>query len=329
VTKINIIWLPFLLLLLVGGFIVFKTSTPLEAILVYGKFYFLSRYLIYTAIGVAILLVMSKLDVIWFDRIGAGVLALSIMAVILMWFVPWTNENRVFFKIGGFSIRPSLYFTLGAIWLFDYSAREQNKMVKWMLWSIITITLCVWLLMVKFDFSIVILIALSVIGMIMYMYGFSRIFFLFFSGITTALALVALGSPHRMNRIQSWWEMLINAEPLTHPTGIDLMIDRMHEGLFAYNEWGGMALVVVTLLFVWLIVNIWKIESLFAKGVAMVLTVDILFHIINFFGLSLFKPPVLFMVEYGESITFVSFLMMGMVVMSSKREKGGLKYENQ
>lgn len=220
-------------------------------------------------------------------------------------------------------MQPAIYFALGVVWIFDYSVREQRKLMQWILWFVALVMLGTWLvLLAKMDTVMMLLVGFSVLGMLLLRYGISKIFFTIVGIMLGIYGFLLLGSPHRISRIQSWWEVLISGESLPHPTGMNLLIDRMHEGLFIYNEWGGIVLAMVTLLFVLLVINIWKVESLFAKGVAIVLGLSIFFHIINYFGLIPIKPPVLFIVEYGKSITFVSFLMLGMVLMSVKSNKG-------
>ena len=320
---INTIWIPFVLLIIVGIVLVAVLAHPLEVAFGYPNLHYVFNHLVNIGIGVAILFVMSKLDTVWFDRIGAGVLVLTIIAAVSTLFYPEFHQGRVFVKIGNFSMQTAIYFTLGVVWIFDYSMRVQTKSMQWIVWFVSLVILGIWLiLLVKMDMVMMLLIGLSVLGMLCLRYGMSKIFFIVMGSILGLYGFLLLGAPHRISRIQSWWEMLISGESLVPPTGMNLLIDRMHEGLFIYNEWGGMVLMLVTLLFTWLIINIWKVEGMFAKGVAIVLGLSIFFHIINFFGLSPMKPPALFIVGSGKSSIFVSFLMIAMVLMSAKQHKG-------
>lgn len=320
---INTIWTPFVLLIIVGIVLVAVLAHPLEVAFGYPNLHYVFNHLVNIGIGVAILFMMSKLDTVWFDRIGAGVLILTIIAAVSTLFYPEFHQGRVFVKIGNFSMQPAIYFALGVVWIFDYSMRVQTKSMQWIVWFVGLVILGTWLiLLVKMDMVMMLLIGLSVLGMLWLRYGMSKIFFIVTGGILGLYGFFLFGSPHRMQRMQSWWEMVISEKSLAHPAGVDFLIDRMHEGLFIYNEWGGFALAMVTLLFAWLIINIWKVESLFAKGVAMVFGLSIFFHVINFFGLMPMKPPALFIVESGKSSIFVSFLMIAMVLMSAKQNKG-------
>jgi len=319
IKKYNNIYTPFFLLVVLESYIIYLLSPELAEKLNYdNSIHFLIQHLVMIGLGMGMLFVMSRLDSVWFDRIGAGVLIVSIVAFSWMLFYPAFYEGRVFLKIGSLSMQPTLYFALGVVWLFDYSARVQSRWMKWILWLV---TLGVWLLMVKVDPAMILLIGLSVLCIMEYRYGISKIFFLFLGGLMGVFGLVILNAPHRMQRIQSWWDMLLEGRSFAHPTGVDLHMGKMHEGLFIYNAWGSIALVFVTIFFAWLTTNLWRIENFFAKGVAIVLVVDIFFHIINFFSLTFVKPRVLFIVEYGASITLISFLMMGMVMLGSNQKQ--------
>lgn len=317
------IGIPFALLIMISVILVAVLSRPLEEALVYPTLHFLFSHLTHLLIGVIILFTMRKLESMWFDRIGAAVLVLSTAAFLLMLFVPSIGDSRVFLKIGSFAMQPSIYFALGVVWLSDYRTRAQSRSMKWILCLVAVVVFSVWLVMARVDLPMMILIGLGVMGMMGYWYGFSKISFLFLGGLISIWGFLILNSPHRLQRLQNWLEMLINGKPFTRSSGVDLLISKMHEGLFAYNEWGGILFVVVALLFIWLILNIWRVDSLFAKGIAIMLAVDILLYVVNFLGLTPVKPPVLFIVEYGKSITFESFLMIGMVSLSQKDKKRG------
>jgi len=274
----------------------------------------------YIGVGVAVLYGMHKLEGDWFDRIGLGIFLVSLITFTLMLFSPSIIESRVYLKVVSFSVRPSLYFVIGIVWLMDYSIRTNERYMKVLLVLGWVLALIVWLFMVKVDPPVMVLVGFTVLGMLAYHYGSVKVFFVFMGGMIGTFGLVLFYAPHRIRRIQSWWELIISGESFAMPTGLDLIVSKMHEGIFVYNDWGGIALMIVSALFVWLIIVLWRVESFFAKGISMVFLVDILFHIINFFRLTPLKPPALFIIEYGLSITLVTFLMMGMVWLSDKNK---------
>ena len=316
------ILIPFFLLVVLGGYIVFLLSPELAKASHYENLHhFFVQHLIAIGFGTGMLMVMKRLDIAWFDRLGALVLIIAIILFAFMMFSPEVRASRVVLRIGTFSMQPTLYFAVGVIWLIDFSGRVDSGSMKWMVRFIGLLTIATWILMLFVDPAMMILLGMVLLGMIVYMNGFSKTFFQFLGGILGIFSVLILNSPYRIERLKNWWEMIVGEKSYAVPSGIDLLVSKMHEGIFTYNEWGGIVLLVTTGLFVWLITILWRYESLFAKGIVMVLGVDILFQVINFFGLSLLKPPVLFIVEYGTSITLVSFLIILMVMIRQREAR--------
>lgn len=296
------IYIPFYLLIAIGSVIVLELSPVLAKAFGYPSYHFVFNHLIYIGIGMVLLYVLKRLGDVWFDRIGAAILIVSIVSYMLVVLVVGSKTSYEVLHITGFTIRYTILFIVGVIWLMDFISRQDGAKYHWPLSAAALSIFVFWILLFEMSTPLMILLGVTVIMTIWYKAGFSKLFFYALGGMTGALTILLMYFPHLIKQI-------------VPPTELNLLGDRMHEGLFLYNDWSTVALVVISILFLWLVYALWQYQILFAKSVAILLGLDMLMHWLVFANLSPMIPPSLFIVEYGKSITLISFVMIGMVSM--------------
>ena len=323
-TRNNKLLIPFFLLVILGSVIVFLLSLELAQRLHYDNpLHYFIQHMIMVAVGIGVLFSMSKLEnPKWFDWIGAVMLVTSLLMFALMLlgpesFSPFVNGRSIALKIGKVSIDPMLLFIIGALWLIDFVDRYYTRYLKNILWGIGFVWALILLLTTMLDMPMMILFSLTLLGIILYKVGYSKVFFFFLGAFMVTIIMFMIISPHRIQRIQHWFKVLTGESFYAPLSSLELTRSKLHEGVFAfvYTQWDAVVLSLLVGGFVWLIVLLWKYNSLFTKSISILLIVDVVFHLVNFIGFSPIKPPVLFVVEYGYTVTLISFVMFGMVLM--------------
>ena len=316
------LYAPFALLVATGCVMAWLLSSENVAVVGYenGMHFFLS-HLIYVGLGVGIVALMNRLDGEWFDKIGAILLALGLLLLALKLFMPQSGDVRESVAVAGVSVRFSLLLIPGMLWLTDYLCRRSAQVPQKVFYLFGVGFWGVWGLAFLFDPTMMFLAALVLLGMLAYRQGISKVFLVSTLMIAGLLAAMMLSSPHTMHRLQSWWENLGTGS--THPqlSGAALVQEKVGEGVFIYNDWGGVALFVVGVAVVWLVAALFKEKHLFAVGAAMLFAFDLLLNMVSFLGLTPFRPPVMFGAAHGELASVVAFVLLGMVVLRSKEAR--------
>lgn len=324
--KIPMILTPFFLLVVLGSTIVFLFFPELAEALHYeNPQHFFVQHLLAVCLGAGLLFVLHKIkESKWFDIIGATALGVSLFMLTVLLLFPEFSVNGSVLHIGYFAAKPTLLFMVGVLWLVDYMYRYGVGKHRWLLLSFTVVVSLFWVFILAIDESTAMLLGLVILGILFYLHRSFKIFYLMLVSFIGIVIILLLTSPHRISRIQSWIEVITGERDYVPSSGLDYTISKLHDGLFIYNEWSAGVFTLVAGLFTWLMLALWKSNNIFAKSIAILFGVDIILHFIVFMNWSPIKPPSLFIVEYGMSITFVSFLMMGMVLMrlnKSMRQK--------
>ena len=313
---INIL-IPFFLLVGVGSVIIFLYFPELAEALHYDNAqHFFLWHLIVVGLGIGLLFLLYGLkEVKWFNIIGAVVLGISLLLLAVLLFFPELRANASMLKVGYFSVNPMLLFIVGVLWYIDYLYNYEVGRYRWLLWSFVPVIALFWFYAITLYALTAILLGLSVLAVLFFVHKYYKAFFVLLAAFAGFLIFLAFKYPHRITRIQSWIEVLTEERVYVTPSGLDYTVSKLHDGLFIFNEWGAVAFTVVVSLFTWLIIALWKSKDIFTKSIAVLFGFDMLFHLIVFMNWSPIKPPTLFIVEQGASVTLVSFLMMGMVMI--------------
>lgn len=295
-------------------------SENVEAVGYESGIHFFLSHIIYVGLGMALLALIGRLDSTWFDKIGVTLLAVGLVMPALKLFLPQSGDVRDSVVVAGVSVRFSLLVLPGMVWLADYLSRKKAQIPQGILYLIGLGFLVVWGLVFLFDPTMMFLAAMVLLGVIVYCQGFSKIFFVSAFSMGGMLAAMIAASPHAIQRIGAWWENIGIGTAYPQLSGVSLIQEKIGEGIFIYNDWGGVGLVCVGITVLWLVFALLKEKQLFATGVALMFAFDLLLHIVSFLGLTPFRPPVVFGAGHGVLVTVVSFVMLGMVVLHAKEK---------
>ena len=309
-----------MLLVLLGLGVVTILSMPLAETMGLPRGYYLMRHLGGILLGIVIVWVLHRWGSRrWFDPFGTMVLAAGVAGVLTVSFWPGIHADRNTLLVSGYAFDAALFFLIGVVWLIDFGERIEMPKYRIALSGVWLVLVPIWFLLTVHDPVMGILIGLVMIGMAISIEGsFRKVMFLVV-GVLGVAVWIVVSSHHRLERIQVWWNALIHHVAFRMPTGLDLMYARIHEGLFFMNDWGGGLLIGVTVLYVWLILLLRREAHLFARGVAMILSLVLLLHIASYFQMIPLRAPYLWMVEYGFSGMVIAFVMMGMVMLRRDR----------
>ena len=272
-------------------------------------------YVLYVVIGSVLLAGMMRLEPGWFDRIGAAIVTIFIIVSMAYFLVPIEG-------LGIYKREVAIFSLLGFVWLLDYADRtfgKEKRGTATVLWGV---GLVLWFALIWFDLPTALLVAISTLLIVLRRYGAGKWLAVMLAGFLGVMAYLFLGSPYRISRIKAWWDALVSHTSVPQPIGMELAQGKLHEGIFLFNDYGAAALTVMTLLFTWLIRVLWKKREHFAQSIAIVFAVDIVLHLLAFWGLFPTKPPVLLVAEYSVSGVMVSFAMVGMVLLKSDIQQG-------
>jgi len=309
------IYLPFWLIAVCGALMVWVFSGTLAHMQGGTPMGLVGYYVLYVVIGSVLLAGMMRLGQGWSDRIGAAIVTIFFIVSIAYFFVP--IEGLYAFK------REIAIFSLpGFVWLHDYTDRtfgKEKRGTATVLWGV---GLVLWFALIWFDLPTALLVAISTLLFVLRRYGTGKWFAVMLAGFLGGMVYLFWGSPYRISRMKAWWDALVSHTSVPQPTGMELVQGKLHEGIFLFNDYGAAALTVMTLLFMWLIRTLWKEREHFAQSIAIVFAVDIVLHLLAFWGLFPTKPPVLLVAEYSASGVIVSVAMVGMVLLKSDDVRG-------
>jgi cell division protein FtsW len=214
------------LLLLVLGVAMVLSASTVESYRVFGSAYTLwSRQVLFAVIGLAAMVVASRLPVTFYRRIAYPMLIASIVLLVLVLVVGReVAGQRNWIDIGGpFRFQPSEVAKLALVlWGSDLLARKQPLLDQWkhLLVPLMPVALAmIGLILLEGDFGNAIILVPMVAAML---WVNGAPFRLFFGGAIVMLSAVAVLSatqPYRMKRFTSWLNP--EADPLN--TGWQLL----------------------------------------------------------------------------------------------------------
>jgi cell division protein FtsW len=201
-------------LLLTGFGVVMVTSATTASALSEGKSPYNDgmQQAVFALLGVAMMLVVSRLPVKFFRRIGWIALAVAV-AVQLLVFTPLGVEvygNRNWLKILGFSLQPSELIKLAlALWSAMILYRKRRLLSKWQHVFIPLVPvaiLAIGTVLAGKDLGTAMVLVLILLGCLFFSGVRLRIFVLPVIVGAAAVAALAITSPNRMNRILSFMD---------------------------------------------------------------------------------------------------------------------------
>ncbi len=187
----------------------------------YGDFHFFVRQLISVLLGIAIMVGLSWLDPDrWFVRLGFALFLLSLLAMLLMPFLPSSLVKEVlgakrWIRLGPLSLAPVEFFKVGFVffiaWSFSRKVIHHGRLSLLREFMVLLPYLLVFALAVVLiaifqkDLGQVVVLAATML-ILTIMAGRSLKFFFtsLFLGLMGVVLLILI-APHRMRRIKSWW----------------------------------------------------------------------------------------------------------------------------
>lgn len=217
---IDLVFLILVLFLLAFGLIMVASSSYVSALHKYGdSYYFIKRQLIWALVGVAVLLVVPRLDYHVIRRGAIIFLGVSVVLLILV-YTPLgieVNGARRWLGVGSLRFQPSELAKLAIIVVFSsYMAANYKRMKEFKVGILMPgIVLAVVCALVAFETHISGAILIFSIGIVMMVVGgVSLKWFGSLAGAgTAALAGFAFLTPYAKTRIDTW------LDPFSDPTG--------------------------------------------------------------------------------------------------------------
>jgi len=187
----------------------------------YGDFHFLVRQMISVGLGMALIVGISWLDPDrWFVRLGFALFGFSLLAMLMMPFLPEGLARTVlgakrWIRLGPLSLAPVEFFKIGFVffiaWSFSRKLIHHGKLSLLREFAVLLPYLMIFALAVVLiaifqkDLGQVAVLAATMLVLTV-MAGRSVKFFLvsMLAGLIGVVGLILI-APHRMHRIRSWW----------------------------------------------------------------------------------------------------------------------------
>nr|WP_243830758.1 putative lipid II flippase FtsW [Thiohalophilus thiocyanatoxydans] len=231
-----------LFLLCLGLVMVGSASTSIAEKMMGDPFYFFWRQLVYMGIGLLVATSVMRVPMEIWEKSGRALILLSILLLILV-FIPGLgreiNGSQRWIMLGPLTLQVSEFVKLfSVIYLAGYLVRHHNEVrsrVVGFLRPLILLTLLSLLLLLEPDYGAVVVLFLTAFGM-MWLGGvrFTQ-FMLLLSSLAAALALLAVTSPYRLQRLTTF----LNPWADPYDSGFQLT-----QALIAFGrgEWFGVGL---------------------------------------------------------------------------------------
>ena len=174
-------------------------------------FHYLMRQGLFLIIGLGAAVVISKISLIWWQRISAFLLIGAIVALVIV-LIPGigrvVNGSRRWIALGGFSIQVSEFAKLAAIaYLAGYLDRRANEVktaFKGFLKPLCVLGIFSILFLLEPDFGATVVLSASFLGMLYLARVPLSSFFLIFILTLILAALLILLSPYRLERLTTF-----------------------------------------------------------------------------------------------------------------------------
>ena len=276
----------------------------------------LKNQFIYLLVGFGIFVLFMKLkSSIEFDKMGIFIFSISMVMLLSMFLlpnsiVPVVDEKKLYIIFGSLHIYPMLFFLMGTLWFINYIHNSQNTK-NFSLIIVGLMFLSGFFTLSFHDYGMFLLLEMVLIFLLFYVNGFSKYFVGSIIGVIVAIATFTVTAPHRLLRLQSWF----------NSSGIVATQNPLDLGslVLLTKYFGTISLVLLVVLFLFFIYQIVKKVSLsekdrlFVVGIAVSFTISLLLNLLNVFGLLPVTPPPLYFFDYGFSITVVSYFMIAML----------------
>ena len=316
---------------------------------------YFKNQLLFLIIGLIILYIVSKIDYHIYLKKSKLILIICIISLLLV-LIPGLgtvrNGSRSWFKLGPFSIQPSEFTKLGLlIFTSKYLCNHNMKLFKKGVFPILFLTLFIFgIIMLQPDFGTGVVLVMTIMGLL-FVGGVSFKFFLKLGILgVLGITILILIAPYRLDRILSF------LNPWSDPLGSGFQIIQSlyaigPSGLFGSGflnsrqkhfylpepqtdfifsiiseEFGFLGCIVVTMLFLTLIINGFKIskncEDLFGKylsfGIIFGLAFQAILNLMVVVGLIPVTGVTLPFLSYGGSSLLITLCQIGIVINISK-----------
>lgn len=210
-----------LILLAIGSVMVFSSSAAYAYDRMEGDtYYFLKRQLIWVAVGIVVMFVMSNFDYRYLSKFAVPMLVISTIFLVLS-AIPGIgierNEARRWLGIGGVEFQPSEMVKISLIVFLSYSLSKRNKVLgsftKGFVPYVLLAGFIAGILALQPHMSAA-LIIVSVTAIMMIVAGCKIRHFLAIGGLVIPFIIyIALKMPHVLTRVTSFMD------PFANPTG--------------------------------------------------------------------------------------------------------------
>ncbi len=352
-----------LIISIIGVIMIYSSSYIWAEYKYNDSFKYLKNQGLFFIIGLILMYIISKIDYHLYLKKSNLIMLLCIILLILV-LIPGIgtvrNGSRSWFGIGSFGIQPSEFIKLGLIiFTSKYLCNNNMKLFKKGILPILLFTLLIFgLIMLQPDFGTGIVLVMTIIGLL-FIGGVDFKFFLKIGilGVGGIVALI-IAAPYRLERILSF------LNPWSDPLGSGFQIIMSlyaigPGGLFGYGflnsrqkhfylpepqtdfifsiiseEFGFLGCIVITSLFLFIIINGFKISKkcndLFGKYLAFGIMFGISFQaVLNLMvvvGLIPVTGVTLPFLSYGGSSLLVSMASIGIVLNISRNNGLSKKY---
>lgn len=227
--------------LLVIGLIMVTSASSVFSLKESGSSYSLaSRQLLFAAIGLVLMIVLSRLPVSFFRRMAYPALlaSLALLVIVLLPNVGKTvNGQQNWISLGGpFRLQPSEIAKLALIiWIADVLARRHRRVDGWRTLLLPLLPVCglfVLLILMEGDLGTC-LVVLPIIAMLLLVAGAPMKFFGWLgAGVLALIAAMSITTPYRFERFRTW------LDPAHDPTGAGWQVMHGQYALATGGWWG-------------------------------------------------------------------------------------------
>lgn len=211
--------LPFLLLivvtLVIGIVMMFSASYPTAFYRYNNSNYFLVRQSIFAAIGLVIMLILSRIDYHWLRKLTVPVLAGAWLLMIIVLIVPSKDETKRWLNLGVFSIQASEVCKFALILFFaNWGSIYYKKMhtIKYgIMPAVVVMAITGFLLYLEPHYSGIV-ICLFILVFMLFLSGVQIRYFLIAGGGVAAIAAIMAVTgklSYAMSRLDGWGQALI------------------------------------------------------------------------------------------------------------------------
>ena len=326
----------------------------------HDSFKYVKQQSLFIVIGIILMITISRVDYTWYYKKTNVILAVCLFLLILV-LIPGIgsirNGSRSWFGIGSFGIQPSEFAKLGLIIFTAKYLSNNNKFLKDIRKGVIPILLVLFtifgLIMLQPDFGTGMIIVVSILAML-FIAGVNIKFFIGLGvlGVGGIVFLIMI-APYRMDRITSFlnpWKdplgtgfQIIQSLYAIGPGGLlgqgflnsrqkqFYLPEPQTDFIFAIisEEFGFLGILIVSILFLTIIINGFKIskrcKDLFGKYLSFGITFQLAFQtVLNLMvvvGLIPVTGVTLPFLSYGGSSLLITLCSMGILLNISRYNK--------